>query len=364
MLPLQGGSLVELRTLGSGLIVDSPLAYGPTVQVKENRLIVDRATWAKASVDRPRPIPASWLGLIGEYGWDHNTLYIFEKEGRLWALIEWIEFDLLEEAGNDVFRFPEAMGMYHGEKIVFRRDHNGRATQAEAAGIVFRRRKLQGEDGSTFRITPLRSLEQIRAEALQAQPPRQKGQFLKPDLVDVTLLDDTIRLDIRYATTNNFLGTPVYTSARAYLQRPAAEALVRVHRKLATQGYGLLIHDAYRPWHVTKMFWEATPQQQRIFVANPSPGSRHNRGCAVDLTLYDRKTGKVIPMVSGYEEMTDRAYADYPGGTSLQRYHRDLLRRAMAAEGFAAIETEWWHFDYQDWSKYPILNLTFEQLQK
>jgi serine beta-lactamase-like protein LACTB len=147
------------------------------------------------------------------------------------------------------------------------------------------------------------------------------------------------------------------------MQRPAAEALVRVHKKLAEQGFGLLIFDTYRPWYVTKMFWEATPVKQRVFVADPARGSRHNRGCAVDLTLYDRKTGKPAAMVGGYDEFSDRSYPDYLGGTSLQRWHRDLLRTAMEEE-FAVYEAEWWHFDYKDWQKYPILNLAFEELPK
>ncbi len=146
------------------------------------------------------------------------------------------------------------------------------------------------------------------------------------------------------------------------MQKPAAEAVVRVHKKLDEQGYGLLVYDGYRPWSVTKMFWDATPEKQRVFVADPGQGSRHNRGCAVDLTLYDRKTGKPVEMVGGYDEMSDRSYPDYLGGTSLQRYHRDLLRRAMQEGGFTVYEAEWWHFDYKDWRKYPILNKTFEQL--
>jgi D-alanyl-D-alanine dipeptidase len=150
----------------------------------------------------------------------------------------------------------------------------------------------------------------------------------------------------------------------AYLQRPAAEALKRVHDRLSEHGYGLLIYDAYRPWHVTKMFWDATPEKYHNFVADPAKGSRHNRGCAVDLTLYDLKTGKPVEMVSGYDEFSDRAFPDYPGGTSRQRWHRDLLRRAMQAEGFSVYEAEWWHFDYKDWQKYPILNKTFEELAK
>ena len=219
------------------------------------------------------------------------------------------------------------------------------------------------EGGATFRSQALRPLEDLKREALAARPPDEKGDFRKPDLVDVTTLDPTIKLDIRYATTNNFLSTPFYSSAKACLQRPAAEALVRVHKKLAWQGYGLLIHDCYRPWYVTKMFWEATPEKNRMFVADPSQGSRHNRGCAVDLTLYDLKTGKPAQMTGGYDEFSDRSYPDYPGGTTLQRWHRDLLRRSMDEQGFTVYEAEWWHFDYKDWRRYPILNVTFEQLQ-
>ena len=195
-------------------------------------------------------------------------------------------------------------------------------------------------------------------------PSKESGRFRPPDLVAITNLDSTIRLDIRYATTNNFLSTPFYTSARAFMQRPAAEALLRVHKKLADKGYGLLIYDCYRPWYVTRMFWDATPEKQHIFVADPAKGSRHNRGCAVDLTLYDLKTGRPVAMTGGYDEMSDRSYPDYQGSTSLARWHRELLRRAMEGQGFTVYEAEWWHFDYKDWKKYPILNLTFEQLAR
>jgi D-alanyl-D-alanine dipeptidase len=216
----------------------------------------------------------------------------------------------------------------------------------------------------SFHITPVRPVEELRAEALKDQPPREQGDFLKPDLVELVTLDPTIKLDIRYATTNNFLGTPVYTQARAFLQRPAAEALLRAQHELKAQGYGLIIHDGYRPWYVTKIFYDAVPLDKRIFVADPAAGSKHNRGCAVDLSLYDLKTGKEVDMPSGYDEMTERAYADYPGGTAEQRALRLLLRQAMEKQGFAVIPKEWWHFDYKDWKQYPILNVKFEDLGK
>jgi zinc D-Ala-D-Ala dipeptidase len=214
----------------------------------------------------------------------------------------------------------------------------------------------------SFRITPLHPVEELRAEALKEQPPQEQGPFRKPELVELITLDPTIKLDISYAGTNNFLGVPLYTQARAFLQRPAAEALLRAHQELKAQGYGLIIHDGYRPWYVTEIFWKATPDDKKIFVANPAEGSKHNRGCAVDLSLYDLQTGKEVKMPSGYDEMTDRAYADYAGGTAEERARRALLRQAMEKQGFQVIPDEWWHFDYKDWKQYPIMNVKFEDL--
>jgi D-alanyl-D-alanine dipeptidase len=153
-----------------------------------------------------------------------------------------------------------------------------------------------------------------------------------------------------------------YEQSKAFLTRDAAQALVRVNGHLRDRGYGLLVHDAYRPWYVTKMFWEATPADKKIFVADPRKGSRHNRGAAVDLTLYRLADAQAVTMPSGYDEFSTRSYADYPGGSSLERWHRALLRRAMEAEGFSVYDFEWWHFDYKDWQKYPILNQRFEDI--
>ena len=237
-----------------------------------------------------------------------------------------------------------------------------RKFQVRLCGLLLVLLQLGFAQEVSFRITPLRPVEELRAEAFKQQPPGERGTFLKPDLVELVKLDPTIKLDIRYATTNNFLGTPVYTQARAFLQRPAAEGLLRAHRELQAQGYGLIIHDGYRPWYVTKIFWDATPDDKKIFVANPATGSNHNRGCAVDLSLYDLKTGKEVKMPSGYDEMTDRAFSDYAGGTSDERSRRALLRQAMEKQDFLVNPKEWWHFDYKDWKQYPILNVKFEDL--
>jgi serine beta-lactamase-like protein LACTB len=348
------GYRAELRKLGDALVTDDLMSQGTQIHSEGDSLQWGKDVYKRQATKKPAPPKESWKGLIGEYGWDHNTLYILERDGKLHCLIEWVFLYPLEEESENVYRFLAEYGLYHGEKLIFTRDSRGKATKVEAASVVFQRRRIDGEDGKTFRLEPRRPLDEIRRSVRGATPPAFKGEFNRPDLVELTTLDPDIKFDIRYATTNNFLGVPFYVRPLAFLQRPAAEALVRINRKLKEDGYGLLVHDGYRPWPVTKMFWEATPDQFRLFVADPSQGSRHNRGCAVDLTLYDRKTGKVIEMPGGYDEMSDRSYPDYPGGTSLQRWHRDLLRRAMAAEGFTVFEAEWWHFDYRDWKKYPV----------
>jgi D-alanyl-D-alanine dipeptidase len=197
-----------------------------------------------------------------------------------------------------------------------------------------------------------------------AHPPRERGSFRRPDLVEIVALDPTIHLDIRYATASNFIGRAVYSQARAFLQRPAAAALVRANTRLRAAGYGILVFDGYRPWRVTKLFWDLTPADKKDFVADPAKGSRHNRGCAVDLSLYDLASGAEVEMPSGYDEMTERAHPDYAGGTAEARARRDLLRAAMEAEGFTVYDVEWWHFDYRDWRSYPILDLDFAALSK
>jgi zinc D-Ala-D-Ala dipeptidase len=204
----------------------------------------------------------------------------------------------------------------------------------------------------------------LLAGSPQAGPPKEPGPFRPADLVELTTLDPTIKLDIRYATPNNLAGRAVYTEARAFLQRPAAEALVRAHRALRARGFGLLVFDGYRPWRVTKLFWDVTPPDKHEFVADPAKGSKHNRGCAVDLSMYDVETGREVEMPSAYDEMSPRAYPNYAGGSDEARARREVLRAAMEAEGFTVEPNEWWHFNYKDWQSYPILDLEFRDVGK
>ncbi len=355
------GVPLALRLRGDTLVVDDPTAYGATLLPIPGALLVEGDTLVAQPAPPPDTLPSRWAGLVGEYGWDYDVLFVYERGGALHALIEWFFPYPLRETSDSEFTFP-ATGLYHGERLVFRRDSTGRATAVAAAGVLFPRRAVGPGDGQQLRVAPARPIETLRREARAAHPPVETGRFRQPDLVDLAGLDSSLRFDIRYATTNNFLGTAFYTTPRAFLQRPAAEALVRAHRRLREQGYGLLVHDAYRPWYVTKVFWDATPAELRWLVADPSRGSRHNRGCAVDVTLFELATGQPVDMGGTYDEATPRSFPDYPVTTARQRWHRDVLRAALEAEGLQRIAEEWWHFDYRDWQRYPILNRTFEEL--
>jgi D-alanyl-D-alanine dipeptidase len=305
-----------------------------------------------------RPAPAI-ESLVGEYGEGRARLVLREMNRVLEVSPDGREFEPVMDLGGG--RFAAArLGEFRVDRGVPAGRTKGTGAQSVVQGIAIgstfvARRDFGGSEG-VFRIQPLRPVADLMKEARSLSPPAEGGDFLPGDLVDVRSLDKSIALDVRYATSANFLGTPVYGKPQVRLQRKAAEALARVHRALKGKGYGLMLHDGYRPWFVTWVFWNATPERSREFVADPAKGSKHNRGCAIDLTLFDLKTRQAVEMPGGYDEMSPRSYPDYPGGTTRQRAFRDLLRQTMESEGFTVFETEWWHFDYKDWPRYAIGN--------
>jgi D-alanyl-D-alanine dipeptidase len=190
------------------------------------------------------------------------------------------------------------------------------------------------------------------------------------DLVEVVKINPHIRLDIRYATTNNFAKKVVYPSARCFLEEPAAKALDAVQQKLEKFGLGLKIFDGYRPLSVQKIFWNVVSDQfpdetvRAQYVANPVTGSRHNRGSAVDLTLIDLKTGEELVMPSGYDDFSEKAHRNYNAMSPEAKKNCRLLETIMKSHGFEPLPSEWWHFDWRDWKSFPIQDVTFEELEK
>ena len=299
-----------------------------------------------------QPLDAAEMAAVGQYGERAAPLTVFERDGIL----------RVDGQGHaDVPLTPLGRGRYGiagGGELTLE------PTAVRLDGVRLPRHDFGAEVEAGIRSAVRADPAALRARALAATPPVETADHKPADLVDLATLDPAIRLDIRYAGPDNFMGLPLYERPAAYLQRPAAQALARAAKTLEAQGYGLLIHDAYRPWFVTWMFWEATPPEDHMFVADPAHGSRHNRGCAVDLTLYDLKTGQPVQMPGRYDEMSGRSYADFIGGTTKQRALRAVLRQAMTAEGFEVYPEEWWHFDYKDWRDYGIGTKTFTELAK
>jgi D-alanyl-D-alanine dipeptidase len=180
------------------------------------------------------------------------------------------------------------------------------------------------------------------------------------ELVELATVIPNLGLDIKYATTENFAETAVYQEARAFARKPVAEALVRVQNELAEYDLELLVFDAYRPYAVTVKFFEIYPDP--TFVADPAKGSRHNRGCAVDVTLVQSSTGLPLEMPTPYDDFTERAHPNFMELPDNQKKNRDFLIQIMKRNGFTVYPSEWWHFDFVGWEAFPLMDIPFEQL--
>lgn len=317
-------------------------------------LLLASLALAQAPPSAPAPCPPEWRGLLGTYGSGDGVLLVLERNGTLEAMVRGGRFYALEALGPDRFRFPNA-GRLAYRPVVFDRDASGKAVSLKLAEAILPRDSVS--EGVVPRVKRARPLEDLIREARAASPPAEPPSLLPSDLVNVTGLDPSIQVDLRYAGDENVLGEKVLETSRALLQRPAAEALVRVHRALAPLGYGLVVRDAYHPWWVTKLVWEATPLEVRRFLADPADGSGYNRGTTVDVGLFRLADRRVVDVPSVYGEMSVRAYTDFPGGTSEQRWYRDLLLEVMEKDEFWSLRSQWWRYDFTEGRRYPILNI-------
>lgn len=380
---VHGDDSVHLRAFDGALVLDGPEVAAEVRQANGRHYLddaqyfsdaialADDASWVelagkrytRAEWSRPPAPGAEMAQQIGEYGPEQDLLRIYQRDGKAYARAGWTHWLPLRPLGHDSYAFPENRGPYALEKLTFERDGAGKVTAAVLGPIRLPKRDVGAEAEAKVRSVTNVGIDGLRSAARAATPPPEAPPLKKADMVALTAIEPSIRLDVRYATTNNFMGQKIYERSGAFLQRPAAEAIGRIHNRLAAQGFGLLIHDAYRPWHVTKMFWDATPPANRVFVADPSQGSRHNRGAAVDLTLFDLKSGQPIVTTGRYDEFSSRSFSNYVGGSDEQRWLREVLRDAMERDGFTVYAQEWWHFDRNGWQDYPIGNRSFDELE-
>jgi D-alanyl-D-alanine dipeptidase len=216
-------------------------------------------------------------------------------------------------------------------------------------------------------IIPLATCARAGPDKDVAFIPAKKSASLAPEdpnrLVELIRVDPTIKLDMRYATANNFTGGVLYEEARAFLVAPAAQAVARASNAARAEGFGLTIFDAYRPWRVTKKLWDATPAgPKKNYVANPKRGSKHNRGCAVDLSLHDLATRSLVEMPTEFDDFSEKAHRNFIGASPAAAANRARLQRYLEAEGFVGLSNEWWHFDFTGWEQYPVMDTPFSRI--
>jgi D-alanyl-D-alanine dipeptidase len=181
-------------------------------------------------------------------------------------------------------------------------------------------------------------------------------------LIEIKRIVPNITLDIKYATKNNFANEAVYNQARSFARKPVVDSLYKIEQDLNKKGLGLKIFDGYRPYAVTVKFWNITPNNKKDYVANPKTGSRHNRGCAVDLTLIDYKTKKELVMPTPYDSFAPEASPTFENISALAKKNRDFLIETMTKYGFKVYKNEWWHFDFVGWENYPLMDIPFQKL--
>lgn len=319
-----------------------------------------------------KPVPRDIAYILGLYYGEGARFLIRENLGNLELLYSYDSENRdfshsntfpLKKEHFDSYTINEAGPVLSAEEAVrFERNSLGQGITCSIGGKRFSRYFYPGQNNDAFRFPPAANYESLVKESAAASEPEnlKKGQEAK--LVNLLVSVPRVKLDLRYATNNNCFGKPLYPVAKAYASAEVAEALTKASQALIQDGYGLIIWEAYRPWSASKLAYDLLPTANKNMLAAPSQGDIHNTGLAVDVSLYDVKTGIPITMISDYDEISPRQYSKYPGGTTEQRLQRDYLQKVMHQSGFTTSEMEWWHFTLGDGKGNSHLNVPFSAL--
>ncbi|MCD8175263.1 MAG: peptidase [Phascolarctobacterium sp.] len=322
----------------------------------------------------PPDAPKDIKYILGFYYGNGENVIIRENRGDLELLFRTLKEDIsfakanvfpLKKERYDSYTMREAGPLMSQENSVrFERNQDGYGVTCKVGGHRYSRMFLgsgTGENAKPFRLKPPEDWMKLREEAKNASMPQALASGSTAKLVDLAGYKG-IKLDPVYAGSSNCFGVPLCMSEKMYLGSSAADALAKAHKDLARHGFGIMVWEAYRPWSVSKLAYLALPEERKSLLEDPDKkGSPHNTGNAVDVTLYSLETGEPLEMISGFDEPSPRQFAHYAGGTTRQRYLRDMLRDAMEMNGFRSIEDEWWHFEYGVGS-YAHLNYPLEIL--
>ena len=322
--------------------------------------------WAAPAFE-PKDCPKDLKYILGMYYGNGEMFLLRENNGEVELVYRFGQKDYTFAGSNvyplykehfDSYTINESGPLNHLDAAVrIERSREGYGVSCSVGGNRYSRRFFAGENGRPFRFAPVSDWQALKTAANAAVMPAQLGAGQQAQLVDLAQAVPGLKFDLRYAQADNCFGQALTDDQRAFLDADAAQALAQAQQYLKPYGYGILVWEAYRPWSVSKLAYDALPADKKSMLPAPEVGFSHNTGRSIDVSLYLLATGENAGMISGFDEPSVRQYASFAGGTTLERYRRDLLRSAMQMAGFTASETEWWHFDYGDIKGFAHLNV-------
>ena len=319
-----------------------------------------------------KPVPKDVRYLLGMYYGNGSVFLVRENHGNLEIVYrtdsEDTDFSManifpLKKNHFDSYTINEGGPLLSAEAGVhFERDSNGNGVVCKIGGKRFARNFYPGEGDKVLRLEKTLEYDQLKSAAVQAALPAKLAQGQAAKLVPLKKIIPDARFSLPYAGTNNIFGLPLYNTSEIFMDLDAANALKRVSDRLAVQGYGLMIWEGYRPWHVSKLASDLLPKDKKYMLPLPEKGEDRNTGRTVDVSLYDLTGRKEADMISGFDEISVRQYPGYAGGTEEQRSLRDFLADAMKKEGFIQGKDEWWHFSFGSIEGWQHLNTPYDQI--
>lgn len=354
------GGRYRLKQAGDSLIVDDQHAFGTILLSDGLSIQLDNTLYVKKDLfSSPKPT-GTFDDLLAVYGTKENAIVLTELQGQLYALKQWTMPYKLDPVRPDTFSLP-ADGLYGGEEVYVIRDEQNNVVQLQFANMNLDR---LSDDSIRYNIDTLPLEQPFRPLSSVNTPPTQGATRFDSRLVDLTMIDPLLNMEVSLTSTNNIFGAKLYNEARILLQEPIANALFNIKRKIRPDNLGLVIHDAYRPWRTTDAIWNSVPDSLTPFFASPEEGSCQNRGAGISVSLFRLNSGEQLPMPTPYGVISSEAYADYPLLPREMRENRELLRQLMESEGFKASKYRWWHFNHSSCEAYPIIDILHEDVNQ
>ena len=320
-----------------------------------------------------KSIPKDINYLLGMYYGNGSVFLLREDNGNLQIVYHSDKEDRdfsqanifpLKKVRFDSYELNEEGPLFGGEAAVhFERDTDGNGIVCKIGGKRFARNFFPGEGNKVYRIDANADYQSLKDAASRAVMPVKLQQGVAGRLVRIRSAVPNVKFDLRYAGANNIFGVPLYDATEAYVESGTAAALKKVADKLATQGYGLLIWEGYRPWYVSKLASDLLPKDKKGMMPVPEKGEDRNTGRTVDVSLYDLVSGETVTMISDFDEVSVRQFPAFPGGTEQQRFLRDMLATVMKDCGFTQGKDEWWHFTLGDTQGWQSLNIPYGQIK-